>query len=64
MDMNAGFMITLAILVFVVVTIAKGVRIVPQGEEWIVERLGKYHGTLKPGLNIVIPYIDKIAYSW
>ncbi len=63
MDMNAGFVVTLAILVFVVVTIAKGVRIVPQGEEWIVERLGKYHGTLKPGLNIVIPYLDKIAYQ-
>lgn len=61
--MNAGFIVTLAILVFVVVTIAKGVRIVPQGEEWIVERLGKYHGTLKPGLNIVIPYLDKIAYQ-
>ncbi len=61
--MNAGFMITLAILVFVVVTIAKGVRIVPQGEEWIVERLGKYHGTLKPGLNIVIPYLDRVAYQ-
>src|SRR5574343_438335 len=63
MDINAGFMVTLAILVFVVVTIAKGVRIVPQGEEWIVERLGKYHGTLKPGLNLVIPYLDKIAYQ-
>ncbi|PKO43820.1 MAG: hypothetical protein CVU31_13035 [Betaproteobacteria bacterium HGW-Betaproteobacteria-4] len=63
MDMNAGFVVTLAILVFVVVTIAKGVRIVPQGEEWIVERLGKYHGTLKPGLNIVIPYLDKVAYQ-
>ena len=63
MDMSAGFMVTLAILIFVAVTIAKGVRIVPQGEEWIVERLGKYHGTLKPGLNIVIPYIDKIAYQ-
>ncbi|MDP3538565.1 MAG: SPFH domain-containing protein [Azonexus sp.] len=63
MDINAGFMVTLAILVFVVVTIAKGVRIVPQGEEWIVERLGKYHGTLKPGLNIVIPYLDKVAYQ-
>ena len=63
MEMNAGFVVTLAILVFVVVTIAKGVRIVPQGEEWIVERLGKYHGTLKPGLNIVIPYLDKVAYQ-
>ncbi|PKO37107.1 MAG: hypothetical protein CVU33_14880 [Betaproteobacteria bacterium HGW-Betaproteobacteria-6] len=63
MDMNAGFVVTLAILVFVIITIAKGVRIVPQGEEWIVERLGKYHGTLKPGLNIVIPYLDKVAYQ-
>jgi regulator of protease activity HflC (stomatin/prohibitin superfamily) len=39
------------------------VRIVPQGEEWIVERLGKYYGTLKPGLNIIIPYLDKVAYK-
>ncbi|MGB7501702.1 MAG: SPFH domain-containing protein [Azonexus sp.] len=61
--MNAGFMVSLAILVFVAVTIAKGVRIVPQGMEWIVERLGKYHSTLKPGLNIVIPYLDKVAYQ-
>ncbi|MDD2670360.1 MULTISPECIES: SPFH domain-containing protein [Zoogloea] len=61
--MSAGFMVVLAILVFVVVTIAKGVRIVPQGEEWIVERLGKYYGTLKPGLNIILPYLDKVAYK-
>lgn len=63
MDMNAGFVVVLALLVFAAVTIGKGVRIVPQGEEWIVERLGKYHGTLKPGLNIVIPYIDRVAYQ-
>jgi regulator of protease activity HflC (stomatin/prohibitin superfamily) len=56
-------MVVLAILVFVMVTIAKGVRIVPQGEEWIVERLGKYYGTLKPGLNIILPYLDKVAYK-
>lgn len=61
--MSAGFIVVLAILVFVVVTIAKGVRIVPQGEEWIVERLGKYFGTLKPGLNIIIPYLDQVAYK-
>ena len=63
MEFNAGFVVVLAILAFVAVTIGKGVRIVPQGEEWIVERLGKYHGTLKPGLNIVIPYLDRIAYQ-
>ena len=53
----------IALLVFAVVTLLKGVRIVPQGEEWIVERLGKYHGTLKAGLSIIIPYLDRIAYK-
>jgi regulator of protease activity HflC (stomatin/prohibitin superfamily) len=61
--MNAGFIVVVALLVFVVVTLLKGVRIVPQGEEWIVERLGKYHGTLLPGLNIILPYLDRIAYK-
>ena len=51
-----------AIALFVLITVFKGVRIVPQGEEWIVERLGRYHSTLKPGLNIVIPYMDVVAY--
>ncbi len=63
MGMDSGLIVTAAILVFVIVTVAKGVRIVPQGMEWIVERLGKYHGTLKPGLNIVIPYLDRVAYQ-
>ena len=61
--MGAGTVVVIALLIFVVVTLAKGVRIVPQGEEWIVERLGKYHVTLHPGLNIVIPYLDNIAYK-
>ncbi len=61
--MGAGFVFVVALLVFAVVTLLKGVRIVPQGEEWIVERLGKYHGTLHPGLNIIIPYLDRTAYK-
>ena len=59
-----GFeIVVIAILVFVLVTVWKGVRIVPQGEEWIVERLGKFNATLNPGLSIIIPYIDKVAYK-
>jgi len=61
--MSEGFIVVVAVLIFVVITLAKGVRILPQGEEWIVERLGKYHGTLKPGLNVIIPYLDKVAYK-
>lgn len=61
--MSGGLVVTLAVLIFVVVTIAKGVRIVPQGYKWIIQRLGKYHGTLNPGLNFVIPYIDEVAHK-
>ncbi len=51
----------LLVLLFVVlVTLFSGIKIVPQGEEWVVERLGKYNSTLRPGLNIIIPFIDKI----
>jgi len=53
----------IALLAFAGITLAKGIRIVPQGEEWIVERLGKYHGTLHPGLNIIIPYLDLVRYK-
>ncbi len=49
--------------VLVLVTIAKGVRLVPQGSKWVVQRLGKYYKTLGPGLNIVIPFIDDVAYK-
>jgi regulator of protease activity HflC (stomatin/prohibitin superfamily) len=58
-----GVIVAVAFLVFVVVTIAKGVRIVPQGEEWIVERLGRYLRTLEPGLSILIPYLEVVSYK-
>ena len=61
--MPVGTIIVLAFLAFVAVTIFKGVRIVPQGYKWIVQRLGKYHSTLNPGLNFVIPYIDDVVYK-
>jgi regulator of protease activity HflC (stomatin/prohibitin superfamily) len=51
------FIIGLAI-VFVI----EGVRVVPQQNAWVVERLGRYHATLEPGLNIIVPFIDRVAY--
>jgi regulator of protease activity HflC (stomatin/prohibitin superfamily) len=51
-----------AIAVMIVVTIAMGIRTVPQGYRHIVQRFGKYQSTLNPGLNIIIPYVDKVAY--
>jgi regulator of protease activity HflC (stomatin/prohibitin superfamily) len=61
--MDAGLAISLAVLVAVIITIGKGVRLVPQGHKWVVQRLGKYPTSLNPGLNIVIPYIDDVAYK-
>ena len=61
--MEAGLYVSIAIFVMVVVTIAKGVRLVPQGYKWVVQRLGKYQTTLSPGLNIIIPYIDDVTYK-
>ena len=61
--MSGGFIVVIALLIVVAVTIGQGVRLVPQGYKWIVQRLGKFHGTLGPGLNFVIPYIDEIAYK-
>lgn len=55
--------VVIALAIFTIITIWKGVRIVAQGEEWIIERLGKYHRTLVPGLSIIIPYFDKVAYK-
>jgi regulator of protease activity HflC (stomatin/prohibitin superfamily) len=47
----------------VVIGIWLGVRIVPQGEEWVVERLGRFHRVLEPGLNVIIPMIDQVRYK-
>jgi regulator of protease activity HflC (stomatin/prohibitin superfamily) len=58
-----GLVITLFLFALVVVTIGLGVRIVPQGSKQVVQRLGKYHSTLNPGLNVIIPYVDTVAYK-
>lgn len=61
--MNPGLYIVIAVFVLVLFSIAQGVRLVPQGYKWVVQRLGKYHKTLVPGLNIIIPYVDGVAYK-
>lgn len=62
--MTEGFLfVVVAVFMLVLITIAKGIRLVPQGYKWVVQRLGKYHSTLKPGLNIIIPFIDDVAYK-
>ena len=59
--MESGAPILIALLVMVVITILMGVKTVPQGQEWTVERLGRYTRTLPPGLSVILPYIDRIG---
>jgi regulator of protease activity HflC (stomatin/prohibitin superfamily) len=57
---------TSPIILFVIVGwvfVAKAIKIIPQQSAWVVERLGKYHVTLTPGLNFLVPFIDKVAYK-
>jgi regulator of protease activity HflC (stomatin/prohibitin superfamily) len=56
---------TVALVFFIIamVFVFKTINVVPQQHAWVVERLGKYHATLAPGLNIVVPFIDRIAYK-
>jgi regulator of protease activity HflC (stomatin/prohibitin superfamily) len=63
MFLQGSVVVLLVLFVLVIVFIAKSVTIVPQQHAWVVERLGKFHATLTPGLKIVIPFIDRIAYK-
>src|SRR2546423_1114551 len=58
--MTAGLIVLLVVAGFVLLTLAKTVRIVPQARAGVVERLGRYSRTLTPGLAIVVPFVDRI----
>lgn len=57
--MDATLIILILLALFVVFIVAKGLRIVQQSEAMVIERLGRYHSTLAPGINIIIPIVDK-----
>ncbi len=61
--MDSFSIVMIVLIALVVFTVFKGVRIVPQGYKWVVQRLGKYSQTLEPGLNLIIPYVDDVAYK-
>jgi regulator of protease activity HflC (stomatin/prohibitin superfamily) len=55
-----GWLLAAAVFVFVLVVIVRSIRIIPQATAGVVERLGRYHKTLMPGLNILVPFIDRV----
>lgn len=55
--------VALAVAFVVFIIILKGIRTVPQQHAYVIERLGKFHGTLTPGINLIIPFMDRVAYK-
>ena len=55
--------IAIVLFVIAIIFVARAVKVVPQQNAWVVERLGKYHATLTPGLSFVVPFVDKVAYK-
>src|SRR3989338_7770866 len=62
-EQTRGFTIPFFILAVAIVFVIEGVRVVPQQSAWVVERLGKFHAVLQPGLNVIVPFVDRIAYT-
>ncbi|WP_435979510.1 SPFH domain-containing protein [Psychrobacter sp. DM4] len=61
--LGGGGIVMVVLIALIIFTVFKGVRIVPQGYKWVVQRLGKYNQTLEPGLTLIIPFIDRVAYK-
>ena len=57
------YAVPLAIAIIAVIFIVRSIKVVPQQHAWVKERLGKYAGTLTPGLNFLIPFVDRVAYK-
>ena len=55
--------VALVLFIIAVIFIVQTLKVVPQQHAWVVERLGKYHATLTPGLNFLVPFVDKVAYK-
>jgi regulator of protease activity HflC (stomatin/prohibitin superfamily) len=59
---SATVSIAVFVLAMLVVVVVEGVRIVPQQNAWVVERLGKFSRILEPGFNVIVPFVDRVAY--
>ncbi|MBL8523305.1 MAG: SPFH/Band 7/PHB domain protein [Betaproteobacteria bacterium] len=62
MTQSPGAAVGVFLAAFFIALIIEGVRIVPQQNAWVVERLGKFHASLQPGFNLIVPFIDRVAY--
>ncbi|MBY4893905.1 SPFH/Band 7/PHB domain protein [Rhodobacteraceae bacterium N5(2021)] len=61
--LGGGGVLTLAIALFIILCVYLGIRIVPQSEKYVVERFGRLKSVLGPGINIIVPFLDRVAHK-
>ncbi|ALP41463.1 protease YbbK [Aeromonas schubertii] len=61
--MNESLIVLAIFVILVIATLSAGIKIVPQGYNWTVERFGRYTRTLTPGLNLLLPYVDRVGHK-
>ena len=63
MEVTGGLILAIVFIVIAIIFASKSISVIPQQTAWVIERLGKFHKVLSPGLNFIIPFIDKVAYK-
>ena len=61
--LSGGLVVAIVLIVIALIFAFKSINVIPQQTAWVIERLGKFHKVLNPGLNFIIPFIDKVAYK-
>lgn len=62
-SLSGGLVVAIVLIVITLIFAFKSINVIPQQTAWVIERLGKFHKVLNPGLNFIIPFIDKVAYK-
>lgn len=62
-SLSGGLIVAIVLIVIAIIFAFKSINVIPQQTAWVIERLGKFHKVLNPGLNFIIPFIDKVAYK-
>ena len=62
-SLSGGLVVAIVLIVIALIFAFKSINVIPQQTAWVIERLGKFHKVLNPGLNFTIPFIDKVAYK-
>ena len=62
-SLSGGLVVAIVLIVIALIFAFKSINVIPQQTAWVIVRLGKFHKVLNPGLNFIIPFIDKVAYK-